>query len=328
MTHDPIHLVYGTDDNYFYPTAISAASAAFYTRSSQLIVHLFDLGVMDKHYEQFCALVKRAGNPNVEFVRHQLPLSLFEGFGAWKGSIATYSRMLIAEIMQEEEWAIYVDGDTLWLGDLAELWALRDDTKLILASIDPPTPSGVISPEFAWYRERGIEIDPKDYLCMGLMLANLRRMREEKVGERCKAFMKDYPCPRVVDQTVLNYVCHGKTAPLPKQWGVFSAWHGGIDFTQPSMVHYVTDVPWNRAKLNRLFSDVAMLWFDFCKNVLGEDNLSKFSWWTRFWKRAVFLVLKYNQWILAIHPYLKAHLRNTHGIPSKDYRLIVQRWKK
>lgn len=328
METKDIHLVYGTDDNYVFPTAVSAASAAFYLRPGErLTLHLFDLGVSDAHYEEYCALVRRANATDaVSLVRHRLNKEMFEGFGAWRGSVVTYSRMMMEELLPDLDWAIYFDGDTLWLGSPGELWDLRDESKLILASVDPPTPMGTENPEFAWYRERGLDVDASGYLCMGLMLANLKAMREARIAARCRAFMKEFPNPRVVDQTVLNLVCQGRTAPLPPQWGVFSVWHGSVDLSKPSAVHYVTDVPWKRQKLNRLFSDVVLLWFEFCKRVLGRDELARFSPWCRFWRRGAFVILKHCQWALNVHPYVKSRLRNTHGIPRHAYQSIVERW--
>ena len=324
-----IHLVYGSDDNYIFPTLVSAASAAkLLGRGRSLVVHLFDAGVTDEHWLDFEKRISAVNNA-VTCQRHILATDMFKGFGDWKGSVVTYSRMFMAEILPDIDWAIYFDGDTLWVGDVGEVWDLRDEGKLILASIDPPTPMGVVSPEVAWYRERGLEINAEGYLCMGLMLANLKKMREEGVPEKCRAFMRQYPAPRVVDQTVLNYVCRGTTAPLPREWGVFSVWHGTADLSKGGAIHYVGDVPWRRDKLNRLLSDVVLLWYAFCKNVLGEDLLPTYVGpWGRIWRRGVFQFLKYNQWMLALHPYLKSRLRNTHGLSGGVKRRILDSFSK
>lgn len=318
---ETMHLVYGTDDNYWFPTAVSAASAAFGTKC-ELAIHLFDLGVSDAHYDEHVAMIRKA-NPAAKCVRHVLDKKIFEGFGAWRGSLATYSRMLIAEILPDLDWAIYVDGDTLWLGDVAKLWALRDESKLIQASIDPPTTMETVNTEFAWYAERGLEVDPAGYLCMGLMLANLKKMREERIAEKCQSFMQKYPCPHIVDQTVLNYVCQGRTAPLPPEWGVFSVWHGRVRLMGPCCIHYCQDLPWKRHKINRLISDIILPWYVFCERILGLNlrrrYLSPFSWG---WRRFVFVLLKYNQWVLRIHPYIRSRLRNTHGLTREEWRAI------
>lgn len=324
---DTVHLIYGSDNNYVFPTMISAASAAFSIRANlDLVIHLFDLGISDENYADFKLRVLKV-NPRVVCLRHVLDKSLFDGFGAWRGSIATYSRMLVPDLLPDIEWAIYVDGDTLWLGDIGELWDLRDEAVTVLASIDPPTPMNVPRPDVAWYREQGLVVDDRNYFCAGLLLMNLRAMREMNMVHQCKGFMVKYPLPRVVDQTVLNYVLQGRSRLLPKEWGVFSTWHGMADLTKACCVHYVNDLPWRRDKMNRLLSDVVMLWYHFSKNVMGYDLLPKYvSPWGSVWRRAVFLLLKSNQWILSINPYVRSRLRNTHGLSVTTVKTIVGRW--
>ena len=320
-----IHLIYGSDDNYWFPTAISAASAAFGS-SEPLTIHLFDLGVSDEHYDEYLALIRKA-NPKVCCERHLVDKSMFEGFGEWRGSIATYSRMFIQDILPELDWAIYVDGDTLWLGDIAKLWTLRDDTKLIQASVDPPMPLGEKHPDDDWYAENRIAMSRDGYFCMGLMMVNLKAMRTEGVSEKCRTFMQKYPQPKIVDQTVLNCVCRGRIAGLPVEWGVFSVWHGMADLSTNACIHYVNDLPWRRDKLNRLVSDVVLLWYEFSERILGlrlrKRYLLRFGW---FWRRAIFLILKYNQWLLRISVYLKSRLRNTHGIDTCMWQMIINKW--
>ena len=325
MDADTIHLIYGSDDNYWFPTAISAASAAWGV-SRPLTIHLFDLGVSDGHYEEYEQLIKRA-NASVACERHAIDKSMFAGFGAWRGSIATYSRMFVQDILPDLDWAIYVDGDTLWLGDISKLWALRNDANLIQASADPPMPLGEKHPDDDWYVENGIEMSRDGYLCMGLMMVNLKAMREEKISEKCRDFMARYPRPKIVDQTVLNCICRGRTAVLPPEWGVFSAWHGQADLTRDACIHYVNDLPWRRDKLNRLISDVVLLWYEFNRKILGLDlrrkYLSDISW---VWRRGVFCLLKHLQWAVGVHPYVKSRLRNTHGLNEEVLRIIHSRW--
>ena len=326
MDENTIHLIYGSDDNYWFPTAISAASAA-YGCSQKLVVHLFDAGVSDAHYHEYEALIKRT-SPQVVCERHPLSPQMFSGFGAWKGSFATYSRMFIQDILPNLDWAIYCDGDTLWLGDIAKLWALRDETKLILASYDPPTPLGEQHPEDVWFANNGITLTRQDYLCMGLILVNIKGMRAANASEQIKAFMAKYPQPPVVDQTVLNYVCRGKIAPLPKEWGVFSVWHGTADLTKDGCVHYVDDLPWRRHKINRLISDIVLVWYEFTQKVLGLNlrsrYLSRTNWCLR---RVAFLVAKHMQCIIKLNPFVHSRLRNTHGLSRPEWKVIRNRWR-
>jgi lipopolysaccharide biosynthesis glycosyltransferase len=43
-----------------------------------------------------------------------------------------YSRFLVPELCDYQGWAIYCDSDMLLRRDLAELWALRDESKAVM----------------------------------------------------------------------------------------------------------------------------------------------------------------------------------------------------
>lgn len=43
-----------------------------------------------------------------------------------------YSRFLVPHLMDYQGWAIFIDGDMIVRGDIAELWATRDDTKDVM----------------------------------------------------------------------------------------------------------------------------------------------------------------------------------------------------
>ena len=325
--NDAVHLIYGSDDNYWLPTAVSAASAV-YGCSRGIVVHLFDAGVSDEHYSEHVRLIKKA-NADAVCVRHRLEAKMFDGFGEWRGSVVTYSRMFIQELLPDHDWAIYVDGDTLWLGDIAKLWDLRDDTRFIQASKDPPMPMNAKHPDEDWYVENGLFVPRDEYVCMGLMLANLQAMREFGLGDKVRDFMTKYPRPKVVDQTVLNYICRGRIAALPSEWGVFSAWHMTADLTKDACVHYVDDLPWRRHKVNRLMSDIVLLWYEFAEHVLGlylcRKYISPISWG---WRRLVFVVCKHCQCLVKMIPYVHSRLRNTCGLKKVESTVIRGRFMK
>ncbi len=320
-----IHLIYGSDDNYWFPTAISAASAA-YGCSCAIEIHLFDAGVKNEHYAEYEKIIHQA-NPKAVLERHVLDSKMFEGFVRWKGSVVTYSRMFIQDILPDLDWAIYVDGDTLWLGDIARLWELRDDEMLIQASVDPPMPLEERHPDEEWYEKNGLKMSRHDYLCMGLMLVNLKALRKLGISNKIKDFMEKHPRPPIVDQTVLNYVCHGYMSELPKEWGVFSIWHGNVDLSKDTCIHYVDDLPWRRDKLNRLISDVVLIWYEFSERVLGMNlrykYLTKIDWQLR---RGIFVLLKHLQWIVKLNVYVHSRLRNTHGLSQNEFKLIRGRF--
>lgn len=323
---EKIHLVYCSDTNYLEPTLVSAASAAVWASEEHpQVVHVVTDRVPDERFEAFERRLKNV-SLHVEVVRHVWETHAFDSCPEWHGSRIIYARLTLEELLPDENWAISLDGDTLWLGDPWELLKLRDDSLWFQSSIDPPAPDGAPNPQFGWYRERGLEMREEAYFCVGLMILNLKALRACSFGKQCCDFLKRYPDPAYPEQMVMCYLAQGHSAALPPQWGVYSVLHCGTDLTQPGLIHYVQDGPWRRDKLNRLFSDVVLLWFAFVKTVLGADRHRRdFSWFTRLWRRGFFRLLKACPWLL-FHPILKRKFRNTAGIPEDMFKTVVDRW--
>ncbi len=323
---ETIHLVYCSNANYLEPTLVSAASAAIWASEVHpQVVHLITDHVSDEDFDTFKERLLKV-SPYVSVVQHAWETHDFDDCPAWHGSRIIYARLTLETLLQDIDWAISLDGDTLWLGDPWECLKLRDSSLWFLSSYDPPSPTGAPNPQFEWFRERGMHMDPASYFCVGLMILNLKALREVNFGQQCCDFLRSYPNPEYPEQMVMCYLAQGHSAVLPPQWGVYSVLHCGMDLTQPSLVHYVQDGPWRRDKLNRLFSDVALLWFECVRIVLGEDRYRRdFNIFTRLWRRKLFCLLKACPWLL-FHPFLKRKFRNTQGIPTVDFQTIVARW--
>ena len=330
MGKNDIHLVYVSDANYLEPTFVSVASAIyFHTSPGRLFVHFFLDNVPADVFDAFKAQFKRfEGKRDFELVGHVWDPMEFSRFKKWFNTTLTYARMVLADRMRDVDWAIACDGDSLWFSDPSEVMALKDETKLLLASLDPP-PAGSdgVNRSLLWFEKYGMHMPQDQYYCAGFMLQNLRLMREYGFSRKCMEFLDKYPDPPLCEQMVICYVGLGKTAALPPQWGVFASSHWRVDLSQGGVVHYVQTLPTRFDKINRLLSDVVLLWYEFSKRVLGEDRLPRYlSRWGRFWRRAVFVILKHNQWIENAHPYLKAHL-HTRGMPKQEWNRIIEKFK-
>lgn len=318
-----VHLVYCTDAGYLMPTLVSAASAAVRAKRAALVVHVIETGVSDEAWREFADKLKSL-NSAVEVVRHAWTDTRFDGCPAWHGSRIIYARLVVQDLIPEADWAISVDGDTLWLGDPAEMLAIKDPTKLYQVSVDPPDPNGRENPVFAWYRERDLKMDSAQYYCVGAQLMNLKKLREEKFTEQALAFLKRYPDPKFPEQMVMCYLAQGKMAPLPKEWGCYSFYHHEIDIAKPCLIHFVQDAPWKRKKVVNLVSDISLVWHRFAR----ERKLATVPWFgcsgpfDYAWRRGLFLFFKYNQWQVKCLPCrLRMLLSNTRGIRSTYYAL-------
>lgn len=123
-------------------------------------------------------------------------------------SEAASYRLLLPEILKDEDQVIYIDCDVIVRNDLSELYrGIHLDRFLLAAVFEAPI-------EGQSERWTALGCDPKGYFNSGFLVMNLKQMREEgtsyKMMEALHADYLEFP-----DQDVLNMVCKGRVFPLP-----------------------------------------------------------------------------------------------------------------
>ncbi len=124
----------------------------------------------------------------------------------------TYFRLLLPEILKNIERCIYLDGDTLVLGDIAELCSIELSDHYI---------AGVKAPTFHIYTKQSyfenIELNSQEqYVNAGVLVMNLKKMREDNLVPRFLQMVnKKYPCQ---DQDILNIICYNHILLLPLKY--------------------------------------------------------------------------------------------------------------
>lgn len=318
-----MHFIYASDGNYVVPITVSAASVAFGAdRSWKLVFHVLDLGIPDDGWRCFCKTVSKQ-NENATFDRIQMDVRSLSWMEPYHGGWAPFARLFAFGRLDDSiDWALYVDGDTLCVGDVTQILSCCDASKLAIGSQDPAPVVKTEHPEFQWCKERDLPIDEAMYVCSGLVLFNVKELKRFGFERKAERLLRQHGMPSLIDQTVVNTLCFGRLGVLPRQWGVFSVDHRGVDWNGPVLIHYAGEVPWKREKPNRLMSDVVMLWYAFAEGRLGF-RISDVSLFSRIWRRLAFLFLKRNQWIVRWSPFLASKFRNVYGIPKDAYERLV-----
>ncbi len=137
------------------------------------------------------------------------------------GSPAAYYRLMVDQMLPEYSSVLYVDSDTIFLRDPAELLALRFDPYPIAAVQDLCVPT-LSSPDcLPGYEIAEAERDVP-YFNSGLLIIDLVRWRELDVGGAAMRFAVESPQHvRFWDQDALNAVIRGNWHQLDRRWNVF-----------------------------------------------------------------------------------------------------------
>ena len=177
----------------------------------------------------------------------------------YHGSVMSYARLYLPELLPDREWVLYSDVDFLWLADVAELWKLRDCRYCVQSTVDENVLHDGGGGEKEWFESRGLRFDAENYFCAGLTLFNLKKLRETGLNARFFAFLKDNQDVILADQSVMNAVLPPEGIGfLPRRWQIFANRLKSSDASGQFVIHYGASAPWYNM---RLLTDSAMLWF-------------------------------------------------------------------
>jgi len=195
------------------------------------------------------------------FLLSVIPISdkQFNGFHSFANtSLFTYARFLFQDMFPKLGKVLYIDVDTLILGDLAELYSTPIDGHLVAAAVG----RGMERVDHCWgvlnFKELGIPADTP-YFNAGVLILDLAQWRKEGFANRCMAYAAEYPELCIFwDQTVMNTLLAGRFAHLDKKWN--QQFNGPEkSYAKEGILHYCgPDKPWAQGnglpkELNDLF---------------------------------------------------------------------------
>jgi lipopolysaccharide biosynthesis glycosyltransferase len=134
-------------------------------------------------------------------------------------SLGTYHKLTIGSWLPANvSKALWLDCDTLVLGDLSRLWHMELDGNIALACQDHLVPRLGASFGVAGWKEAGLHTD-EPYFNAGVMLIDLDHWRETGVEKRSLDYLRRFG-PKVWfwDQEALNAVLSGHWKSLDSSW--------------------------------------------------------------------------------------------------------------
>lgn len=164
---------------------------------------------------------------------------------------AAYYRVSMSEMLDNSiHKVLYLDCDIIVKDDVCKLWKTDIDDYSLAAVEDPKS-----------NRQKTLFL-PGDalYFNSGVMLINLKRWRDNNIGNKAHDFIRKHPDLMLLhDQDALNAVLYGDWLPLHPKWNLqtimFGLNHSESSFscqelheaiTNPSIIHFTTSSkPWD-----------------------------------------------------------------------------------
>ncbi len=159
-------------------------------------------------------------------------------------TLTIYFRIFIADMFPQYDKGIYVDSDIIVPGDISELYNVDLEGNIIGACCDRSI-QGV--PDLVYYTENAVGAQSDDYINSGILLMDLRMMREKNFSGHFLDLMNEYHFDTVApDQDYINAMCNGNIKYLSDDWDTMPPQAGEATLnSSPKLIHFnLFQKPW------------------------------------------------------------------------------------
>lgn len=131
-------------------------------------------------------------------------------------TLTIYFRLFIPAMFPQYDKGIYIDSDVVLTSDIAELYDIEIGDNLIGACNDL---SIADIPPLVAYTENAVGVSKHEYINSGVLLMNLKQMREVDLEGHFLNLLNTYHFDSIApDQDYLNAMCNGKIYYLDESW--------------------------------------------------------------------------------------------------------------
>lgn len=244
MAKKIIPIFFSVDDNFVKYTIVSLKSIIENAaKGNEYRVYILNTGISEKM--QQIAYDMQNEDFKIEFVdvtnylktiNDKLPIRDYY-------SRTTYFRFFIAEMFPQYSKAIYIDSDTVVLGDVSELYAVDLANNYVAACNE----QAMVQVEtYGEYVEKALGINRKKYFNAGLMLINCEQFKSNGILNKFIELLHFYNFVVTQDEDYLNLLCKDKVLFLDQSWNVEVFGNIFVKDEDVNMFHYImVSKPWH-----------------------------------------------------------------------------------
>ncbi len=131
-------------------------------------------------------------------------------------TLTIYFRLFIPEMFPQYDKGIYIDSDVVLTDDIANLFDIDIGDNFIGACNDL---SIADIPPLVAYTENAVGVERQKYINSGVLLMNLKKMRECDFQGHFLSLLSEYHFDSIApDQDYINAMCNGKIYYLDASW--------------------------------------------------------------------------------------------------------------
>lgn len=244
MKKNIIPIFFACDDNFVKFTIVTLTSIIENASKDYLYnVHILNTNISEDMKE----VVYKLQNENfrIEFndvteyldsISDRLPIRDYY-------SKTTYFRLFIAEMFPNYNKAIYIDSDTIVLGDISKLYNHNLKNNYVGACNEQAM---VQEDVFGTYVERVLGISRNRFFNAGMILINCIQFRKNNVLDRFIKLLGEYNFVVTQDEDYLNLICKDRVLWIDQSWNTEVFGTIPVKEEDINMIHYImVSKPWH-----------------------------------------------------------------------------------
>ena len=171
-----------------------------------------------------------------------------------------------ADLFPDYDKVIYLDCDTIVLGDISELYNYDIKDYFIAGALEEVMQT---VDTFGNYVEQFLGVPRKQYINAGVLLINNKRFLKFKIAEKFVELAKQYTFRVTQDEDYLNVLCKNRIKILNLGWNKTAYKNDAFDDKDLKLIHYkINWKPWHYK--NTLYEEY---FWDFAKQTDFYDEI-------------------------------------------------------
>ena len=270
---DTVNIFYACDDHYVKYMSVSVVSLIKNASDKRnYAIHVLHTEISEENQKKLKTLARP--NVTIDFVDVSEQLEKLKDNLALRDyyTSTTYYRFFIADLFPNIDKAIYIDGDTTVLDDIAGLYQYNLGDNLVGA-----VPEMVMRYQdiYGTYAEEVLNISRAAYFNAGILLINCAKFRWDWIYRKFVELMKTYTFVVTQDEDYLNILCQNKILWIDTRWNAQITEPMLRTRDQMSIIHYsLAEKPghYEKGKYSEYYWDAAKdsPYLDELKEVLRD----------------------------------------------------------
>lgn len=157
-------------------------------------------------------------------------------------TLTIYFRLFIPAMFPQYDKGIYIDSDVILTEDIGKLFDIDLEDNYIAAC---PDFSIMDIPPLVYYTENAVGMEKGKYINSGVLLMNLKKLRENDFEGHFLKLLNEYHFDSVApDQDYINAICNGKIKYLDQTWDAMPN-DAQPELEKTNLIHYnLFSKPW------------------------------------------------------------------------------------